>query len=87
MMMDADVVAVSPTSVYRVLKKGGRLVMVDINYPNDGNWIGSTLTRAWQVSGDIIRDMGPLFDLFDFQQSDYEIGCAGSVHLYIATKP
>lgn len=74
------------SEMHRVLRKGGRLVMVDINYPLDGNWIGTMLTRTWQVGGDIIRDMGQLFNQFNFQQSDIEIGGAGSVHLYIATK-
>ncbi len=71
----------------RVLRSGGRLVMIDINYPNDGNWVGSMLTKAWWVGGDIIRDIGQLFDQFGFQHCDVEIGGAGNVHLYIATKP
>ena len=74
------------SEMHRVLRKGGRLIMIDINYPLDGNWIGSMLTRAWQVGGDIIRDMDQLFHQYNFQQSDIEIGGAGSVHLYIATK-
>ncbi len=75
------------SEMHRVLRQGGCLVMIDINYPHDGNWIGSMLTKAWRVGGDIIRDMGQLFDKFSFQHSDKEIGGAGSVHLYIATKP
>ncbi len=70
----------------RVLKTGGRLVMIDINYPTGGNRLGVFLTRVWQYGGDIIRDMEPLFHQFGFQFTDEEIGGFGSVHLYVATK-
>ncbi len=70
----------------RVLIRGGRLVMIDINYPSRGNRLGTLLTRVWQYGGDIIRDMGPLFHHFGFQFTDEEIGGFGSVHLYVATK-
>lgn len=71
----------------RVVKSGGRLVMVDINYPNDhGNCIGMQMTKLWKAAGDIIRDMGSLFNEFDLKYTDEEIGGFGSVHLYVATK-
>lgn len=73
--------------ISRVLKPGGRLVMIDVNYPADGNWIGTLLANAWKSGGDIIRDMRALFKQFDFQYSDTEIGGRGSIHLYAATKP
>lgn len=71
----------------RVLRPGGRIVMVDISYPKEGNWLGTVLTNAWRSFGDIIRDMPALFDQFGFDYSDREIGGYGSVHLYIANKP
>jgi ubiquinone/menaquinone biosynthesis C-methylase UbiE len=71
----------------RVLKPGGRIVMVDISYPLDGNLIGRTLTKAWKAGGDIIRDMPALFEKFGFEFSDQEIGGCGSVHLYVIIKP
>ena len=49
------------SEMLRVLEPGGRIVMVDINYPGDGNWIGTTLTDTWKAGGDIIRDMPALF--------------------------
>lgn len=73
--------------ISRVLKPGGRILMVDINYPGDGNWIGSSLTRGWQAAGDIIRNMPELFEGFGYEYSDREVGGFGSVHLYVATKP
>jgi len=72
--------------MWRVLKPGARLVMVDIAYPNDGNWLGVQATRMWAALGDIIRDMGALFDEFGFDYSDREFGGFGSVHLYVAYK-
>jgi ubiquinone/menaquinone biosynthesis C-methylase UbiE len=71
---------------HRILKKGGRLVMVDFNYPADRNWVGMKLTRFWICVGDLVRDMDRLFRQFDFDYTDQEIGGFGSVHLYIARR-
>jgi len=73
--------------ITRVLKPGGRLVMLDINYPYNANKIGTLLTRGWKTGGDIIRDLPALFDLFGYEFTDREVGGFGSVHLYLATKP
>ncbi len=72
--------------ISRVLKDGGRLVLIDINYPSDKNWLGMNLTRLWASTGDIIRDMGSLFEQSGFGYIDEEVGGFGSVHLYVATK-
>lgn len=74
------------SELYRVLKKGGRLVMVDVNYPADGNPLGTWSTKAWAVLGDLIRDMDTLFRQFGFEYSKSEIGGFGSIHLYVAEK-
>jgi ubiquinone/menaquinone biosynthesis C-methylase UbiE len=74
------------SELHRVLKKGGRLVMVDVNYPANNNRLGTWSTKAWAVLGDLIRDMDPLFRQFGFSYSDKEIGGFGSIHLYIAEK-
>jgi ubiquinone/menaquinone biosynthesis C-methylase UbiE len=70
----------------RVLLDGGRLVMVDINYPRDGNRMGVFLAGLWVRLGDILRDMSSLFAEAGFSYQDHEIGGWGSVHLYVATK-
>lgn len=72
--------------IHRVLKPGGRFVLVDIDYPKNRNWLGTTATQFWAISGDILRDMKVLFKQTGFSYSETEIGGLGSVHLYIATK-
>ncbi len=67
----------------RVLVSGGRLVLIDINYPADRNWVGTRLTRCWQLAGDIIRDMDQMLVAHGFDYEDIEIGGFGSVHMYI----
>lgn len=74
------------SEMHRVLKPGGRIIMVDIDYPRNQNRAGIALTKAWIAGGDIVRDMAPLFEQFNFTYTDQEIGGFGSVHLYIAEK-
>lgn len=75
------------TELLRVLKPDGRLVIIDVNYPTKDNWAGAALTRFWMRAGDIVRDMGALFDRNDLTYSDEEIGGWGSIHLYVAQRP
>jgi len=70
--------------IKRVLKPDGKLVMIDINYPSNQNWLGTKLTQFWAASGDIIRDMDELFRSAGWEYDDKEIGAFGSIHLYIA---
>ena len=74
------------SEISRVLASDGRLLVVDINYPADGNRIGTTITRLWAHGGDIIRDMGQLFKGWGFRYRDDEVGGFGTVHLYIADR-
>ena len=71
---------------HRVLKPGGRLVLIDIEFPRDRNWLGMKMTRFWMALGDIVRDMDAIFRRFGFEYTDREIGGFGSVHLYVAEK-
>jgi len=74
------------SEIHRVLKPGGKIVMVDVDYPFDHNRVGVFITKAWIAGGDIVRDMEPLFKNFGFEYTNEEIGGYGSVHLYVAKK-
>jgi ubiquinone/menaquinone biosynthesis C-methylase UbiE len=74
------------TEMDRVLKPGGQLVMIDIDYPKDRNRLGMAMTKFWMASGDIIRDMEKLFTELGWELQEEEIGGFGSVHLYVAEK-
>jgi ubiquinone/menaquinone biosynthesis C-methylase UbiE len=70
----------------RVLKPEGKLIIIDINYPNNMNFLGMLFTKFSIILGDIVRDMDKIFNNFDLDYTDEEIGGFGSVHLYIAKK-
>ena len=69
----------------RVLRVGGRLILIDVGQPADGNRLGAKLVAFAKRSGDIVRDMGELFEGFDLEATDEAIGGAGSIHLWVAT--
>jgi len=71
----------------RVLRPGGRFLLVDVNFPDDGRRLGLWAARMWMALGDILRDMGALFESQGFSFSDEQIGGFGSVHYYVARKP
>ena len=71
---------------YRVLKVGGRLLIVDFDYPAGRNRLGYWLTKMMESAGDTIRDISEILQAFSFEYTEEEIGGFGSVHLYIARK-
>lgn len=70
----------------RVLKKGGKLLLVDFDYPKDRSFMGYLTVRLWKKLGDIIKDINALLIKYDFDFEDLPIGGFGSVHLFIARK-
>jgi len=70
----------------RVLRPGGTLVLIDFSYPANRNWVGTKVAELWKLTGDLMRDMGRLFDEHGLDYRVEEIGGAGSVHLYLATR-
>ena len=71
---------------YRVLKEGGKLLIVDFDYPSNRNRFGYWLTKSMESAGDTIRDISKILQEFPFEYTEEEIGGFGSVHLYIARK-
>ena len=59
------------------------MVLIDVNYPTDRNWLGMRLARCWQHFGDILRDVGRLLEEHGFDHKETEIGGFGSIHMYI----
>lgn len=74
------------SELHRVLKKGGWLILVDIDYPANSNRLGTTIAKSFAALGDIIRDMDRIFQAFGFGYTDREIGGFGSIHLYVAQR-
>ena len=74
------------SEIRRVLKPGGRLILIDVNHPANLNWLGMRLTGFWRQLGDIIRDVGKLLEDHGFHYEDREIGGFGSIHMYVCQK-
>ncbi len=70
----------------RVLKMGGRLLIVDFDFPANRNRIGYSITKLMEKGGDTIRDISKLLKQFPFEFTKNEIGGCGSVHFYNAKK-
>ncbi|CAM4217230.1 Ubiquinone/menaquinone biosynthesis methyltransferase ubiE [Mycobacterium basiliense] len=70
----------------RMLRPQGRIVLVDIGYPRNGNLLGSGLIVMWKWAGDLIHDMPVLFDRYGLDVWEHSVGGFGSVRLYVATK-
>ncbi len=74
------------SEIRRVLKPGARLILIDVGWPEDGNWRGRIFTRLVEATGDIIRDMGLIFKRHGFEYRQEVVGLFGSLYLYIAQK-
>ena len=71
---------------YRVLRYGGKLILLDFDYPANRNWFGYKLVKLMEDAGDTMKDISNLLKAFSFNFNESEVGGFGSVHLYVATK-
>ena len=70
----------------RVLKPEGRLIIVDISLPRDGNLAGTVVARAFEAGGDILRDMSLLLDRFGYEYDVTAVGGFGAVQIAAGIK-
>jgi SAM-dependent methyltransferase len=72
----------------RVVKAGGRIVIVDAGPAMDGNPVAASLARLWGLLGDTMRDEVPLMELCGFQEvTRQDYGPFGSVHVVVGVRP
>jgi len=74
------------SEIYRILKPGGKLILLDFDYPANRNWFGYKLVKLMEAAGDTLKDISGFLKAFSFDFSETEVGGFGSVHLYVAIK-
>jgi ubiquinone/menaquinone biosynthesis C-methylase UbiE len=70
----------------RVLKPGGSLLLLDVDYPADRNMWGYCLVKIGEWAGDIIKDIEGMLKQMRVTYLVKTIGGFGSVSLYVITK-
>jgi ubiquinone/menaquinone biosynthesis C-methylase UbiE len=70
----------------RVLQENGRLVLVDVSLPPDGNLMGTAVARAFEAGGDILRDMPLLIGRLGYDVTVDEVGGFGSIQRLVALR-
>jgi hypothetical protein len=71
----------------RVVKPGGRVIIVDAGEASDGNIVAHLLARAWVLLGDYMRDEVPLMEARGLTVEREEYGPWGSIHVVVGTRP
>jgi ubiquinone/menaquinone biosynthesis C-methylase UbiE len=71
---------------YRVLVPGGRLVLLEYDYPSDRNWLGMQLMRLPQWLKMPYVDFPQLLRDTGFEFEDHNLGMAGVLHMWVCTK-
>lgn len=70
----------------RVLKPGGSLLLLDVDYPSDRNIFGYSLVKIGECAGDIIKNIEGMLKQKGLNYMYKNIGGFGSVKLYVITK-
>ena len=71
----------------RVLRPGGRIVIVDAGESVRGTGFAWALARLWELFGDYMRDEVPLLRARGLTVHREEFGPGGCVHIVVGTKP
>jgi len=74
--------------MFRVLRPGGVLALVDAGIPSDGNRIGRGLARVWALFGDFMSDEAALMREVGLQIVERrEFGAFNGIRLVVGQKP
>jgi ubiquinone/menaquinone biosynthesis C-methylase UbiE len=71
----------------RLLKPGGRVVIVDAGEAKDGNLTAKTLAALWEALGDYMRDEVPLMKARGLKVQREDYGPWNSVHVVVGERP
>jgi ubiquinone/menaquinone biosynthesis C-methylase UbiE len=71
----------------RVVKPGGRVIIVDAGEAANGNVAAHLLARAWTLLGDYMRDEVPLMEARGLAVEREEYGPWSSTHVVVGTCP
>lgn len=71
----------------RVIRPGGKVVIVDAGEAADGNLFARLLARLWELFGDYMRDEVPLMEARGLAVEREEYGPGGCVHVVVGTRP
>lgn len=70
----------------RVLKKNGKLLLLDVDYPANKNIIGTLIVKIGEAYGDVIRNIKTCIDRTGMDYKEINVGGFGSVYLFVCTK-
>jgi ubiquinone/menaquinone biosynthesis C-methylase UbiE len=71
----------------RVIRPGGKVIIVDAGEASDGNFAAHLLAQTWTVLGDYIRDEAVLMEARGLAVTRQEYGPWRCVHVVVGTKP
>lgn len=70
----------------RVVRPGGRVIIVDAGEASNGNRIAHLLAKTWTALGDYMRDEVPLMEARGLAVEREEYGPWGCVHVVVGTR-